>query len=184
MKASIEKALEIAATHPKSFVPYQFKNEANSEAHYRTTGQEIWEDTDGKVDLFVAGIGTGGTITGVGRFLKEKNPNIKIVALEPTASPILSGGQPGPHKIQGIGAGFIPDILDMSVVDEVVLVENDDAIRFSNEAASKEGLLVGYSSGAALWAAVEIAKRPEYKGKLIVTLLPDTGERYLSSYEV
>ncbi len=184
MKASIAKALEIAATHPKSFVPYQFKNEANSESHYLTTGQEIWDDTDGKVDIFVAGVGTGGTITGVGRLLKEKNPNVKIVALEPIASPVMSGGQPGPHKIQGIGAGFIPDILDMSVVDEVVLVDNDDAIRYANDAASQEGLLVGYSSGAALWAAVEIAKRPENKGKLIVVLLPDTGERYLSSYEV
>ncbi|MGQ1946801.1 cysteine synthase A [Geofilum sp. OHC36d9] len=184
MKSAIDKALELAKTHPKSFVPYQFKNVANPNIHYQTTGPEIWRDTDGKVDAFVAGVGTGGTITGVGRFLKEKNPAIKIIAIEPSASPVMSGGQPGPHKIQGIGAGFIPDNLDMKVVDEVIKVENEDAIHTSHEAASREGLLVGYSSGAAIWGAAELAKRPEYKGKRIVVLLPDTGERYLSSFDI
>jgi len=184
MKLAIDKALELAKTHPKSFVPYQFKNEANPNIHYQTTGPEIWRDTEGKVDAFVAGVGTGGTITGVGRFLKEKNPDIKIIAIEPSASPVMSGGQPGPHKIQGIGAGFIPDNLDMKIVDEVVKVENEDAIHTSHEAASREGLLVGYSSGAAIWGAAELAKKPEYKGKRIVVLLPDTGERYLSSFDI
>lgn len=184
MKSAIDKALELAKTHAKSFVPYQFKNVANPNIHYQTTGPEIWRDTDGKVDAFVAGVGTGGTITGVGRFLKEKNPSIKIIAIEPSASPVMSGGQPGPHKIQGIGAGFIPDNLDMKVVDEVIKVENEDAIHTSHEAASREGLLVGYSSGAAIWGAAELAKRPEYKGKRIVVLLPDTGERYLSSFDI
>jgi len=184
MKLAIDKALELAKTHPKSFVPYKFKNEANPNIHYQTTGPEIWRDTEGKVDAFVAGVGTGGTITGVGRFLKEKNPDIKIIAIEPSASPVMSGGQPGPHKIQGIGAGFIPDNLDMKIVDEVVKVENEDAIHTSHEAASREGLLVGYSSGAAIWGAAELAKKPEYKGKRIVVLLPDTGERYLSSFDI
>ncbi len=184
MKAAIDKALEIADSHKKSFVPFQFKNHANSETHYKNTAEEIWNDTDGKVDIFVAGVGSGGTITGVGRFLKEKNPNIKIIALEPTDSPVLSGGQPGPHKIQGIGAGFIPDILDKTIIDEIVLVNNEDAVQFSNDAASKEGILVGISSGAALWGASEVAKRPENKDKLIVTILPDTGERYLSIFEM
>jgi cysteine synthase A len=184
MKSAIDKALELAKTHTKSFVPYQFKNVANPNIHYQTTGPEIWRDTDGKVDAFVAGVGTGGTITGVGRFLKEKNPAIKIIAIEPSASPVMSGGQPGPHKIQGIGAGFIPDNLDLKIVDEVIKVENEDAIHTSHEAASREGLLVGYSSGAAIWGAAELAKRPEYKGKRIVVLLPDTGERYLSSFDL
>jgi cysteine synthase A len=184
MKSAIDKALELAKTHAKSFVPYQFKNVANPNIHYQTTGPEIWRDTDGKVDAFVAGVGTGGTITGVGRFLKEKNPAIKIIAIEPSASPVISGGQPGPHKIQGIGAGFIPDNLDLKIVDEVIKVENEDAIHTSHEAASREGLLVGYSSGAAIWGAAELAKRPEYKGKRIVVLLPDTGERYLSSFDL
>lgn len=184
MKGAIAKALELAEEHSKSFVPYQFKNEANPDVHYKTTAQEIWDDTDGQIDAFVAGVGTGGTITGVGRFLKEKNPNVRIVALEPSASSVLSGGQPSPHKIQGIGAGFIPDILDRSVIDEVITVENDDAINYANCAAKSEGLLVGYSSGAALWAAIELAKRPEMKGKRIVVLLPDTGERYLSGFEI
>ncbi len=184
MKSAIEKALEIADSHKKSFVPFQFKNHANSESHYRSTAEEIWNDTDGKIDVFVAGVGSGGTITGIGRFLKEKNPNMKIVALEPADSPVLSGGQPGPHKIQGIGAGFIPDILDKSVIDEIILIKSEDAIQYSNDAASKEGILVGISSGAALWGAAEVAKRSENKDKLIVTVLPDTGERYLSIFEI
>jgi cysteine synthase A len=184
MKGAIAKALELADNYPKSFVPYQFKNVANPDIHYSTTAPEIWEDTDGKVDVFIAGVGTGGTITGVGRFLKEKNPSIRIIALEPSASPVLSGGQPAPHKIQGIGAGFVPDILDRTVIDEVITVDNDAAIQTSYAAAREEGLLVGYSSGAALWAALEVAKRPGMKGKRVVTLLPDTGERYLSTFEL
>ncbi len=184
MKGSIAKALDLAETFPKSFVPFQFKNVANPKIHYETTAQEIWDDTDGKLDAFVAGVGTGGTITGIGRFLKERNPAIRIIAIEPASSPVLSGGQPAPHKIQGIGAGFIPDNLDRSIVDEVITVENEAAIQTSNAAAKEEGLLVGYSSGAALWAALEVAKRPDMKGKRIVTLLPDTGERYLSTFEI
>lgn len=184
MKGAIAKAQEIAEQHTKSFIPQQFKNKNNPDAHYRTTAQEILDDTDGQVDVFVAGVGTGGTITGVGHHLKKKQPGVKIVAVEPSASPVLSGGQPGPHKIQGIGAGFVPDILDQDVIDEVVTVENEDAIHFSHEAAQKEGILCGYSSGAALWAAIELAKRPELKGKRIVVLLPDTGERYLSTFEI
>ncbi len=182
MKGAIARAHELAATYPKSFVPQQFQNKANPEAHYRGTGEEIWADTDGKVDVFVAGVGTGGTITGVGRLLKEKKPGVKIVAVEPTDSPVLSGGEPGSHKIQGIGAGFIPDILDMSVIDEIVKVENEEAHLTSYEAAKQEGILCGYSSGAALWAAIQLAKRPDMKGKQIVVLLPDTGERYLSTF--
>lgn len=184
MKGAIGKAEEIAATYPKSFIPQQFKNKANVEAHYNTTAVEILNDTDGKVDVFVAGVGTGGTVTGVGRHLKEKNPDVKIVAVEPTGSPVLSGGKPGPHKIQGIGAGFIPDILDRGVIDEVVKVDNEDAIRTSNEVAKLEGILCGYSSGAALWAALELSKREELKGKRIVVVLPDTGERYLSMFDL
>lgn len=184
MKGAIAKAHELSEKYPKSFIPQQFNNKNNPDAHYRTTAEEILNDTDGRVDVFVAGVGTGGTITGVGHHLKKKIPGIKIVAVEPSDSPVLSGGKPGPHKIQGIGAGFIPDNLDQEVIDEVVTVENEDAIHFSHEAAQKEGILCGYSSGAALWAAIEVAKRPELKGKRIVVLLPDTGERYLSTFEL
>ncbi len=184
MKGAIERANELAAELPKAFIPQQFQNPSNPSVHRRTTAQEIWNDTDGKVDIFVAGIGTGGTITGVGEVLKEKNPNVKIIAVEPEASPVLSGGSPGPHKIQGIGAGFVPDVLNTSVFDEVIKVSNDDAIETSNIAATKEGILCGYSSGAALWAATQVANREENKGKRVVVILPDTGERYLSGFEI
>lgn len=181
MKGAIEKAHEIAAEIPHSFIPSQFTNVANPEAHRRTTGPEIWEDTDGKVDIFVAGVGTGGTISGVGQYLKEKNPAVRIMAVEPAGSPVLSQGTSGPHKIQGIGAGFVPDTLDTAVYDEIIAVGNEDAFDTGRTLARKEGLLVGISSGAAVWAATELAKRPENKGKIIVALLPDTGERYLST---
>ena len=181
MKGAIEKAHEIAAEIPHSFIPSQFTNVANPEAHRRTTGPEIWEDTDGKVDIFVAGVGTGGTVSGVGQYLKEKNPAVRIVAVEPAGSPVLSQGTSGPHKIQGIGAGFVPDTLDTAVYDEIIAVDNEDAVDTGRTLARKEGLLVGISSGAAVWAATELAKRPENKGKIIVALLPDTGERYLST---
>ena len=181
MKGAIEKAHEIAAEIPHSFIPSQFTNVANPEAHRRTTGPEIWEDTDGKVDIFVAGVGTGGTISGVGQYLKEKNPAVRIVAVEPAGSPVLSQGTSGPHKIQGIGAGFVPDTLDTAVYDEIIAVGNEDAFDTGRTLARKEGLLVGISSGAAVWAATELAKRPENRGKIIVALLPDTGERYLST---
>lgn len=181
MTGAIEKADELARETENSFIPGQFVNPANPAAHRATTGPEIWEDTDGKVDLFVAGVGTGGTITGVGEYLKNKNPNVKVVAVEPAGSPVLSKGTPGAHKIQGIGAGFVPDTLNTEVYDEIITVENEDAFETGRTLARKEGLLVGISSGAAVWAAAQLAKRPENKGKVIVALLPDTGDRYLST---
>ena len=181
MKGAIAKADELAKETPHSFMPSQFTNPANPTAHFATTGPEIWEDTDGKVDIFVAGVGTGGTISGVGEFLKSKNPNIKVIAVEPATSPVLSKGVSGPHKIQGIGAGFVPETLDTKIYDEIIPVENEDAFRTGAAVARREGVLVGISSGAAVWAATELAKRPENKGKLIVALLPDTGDRYLST---
>lgn len=184
MKGAISRAEEIAAEHEKSFIPQQFNNPANPSIHRITTAEEIWKDTDGNVDVFIAGVGTGGTITGVGEELKKRNPNIKIIAVEPADSPVISGGQPGPHKIQGIGAGFIPENLNTEIIDDIVKVTNEDAILTSNNAAVTEGLLCGYSSGASLWAALEVSKREEYKGKRIVVVLPDTGERYLSSFEI
>lgn len=181
MPRAIKAAEELKKTIPGSIILGQFVNPANPQKHYETTGEEIWEDTDGKVDIFVAGVGTGGTVSGVAKRLKEKNPNIKIIAVEPKASPVLNGGQSGAHKIQGIGAGFIPKTYDASLINEVFDVENDDAIRTARQLAQTEGLLVGISSGAAAFAAIEVAKRPENKGKKVVTLLPDTGERYLST---
>ena len=181
MKGAIAKADELAKEIPNSFVPGQFVNPANPDAHKRTTGPEIWEDTDGKVDIFVAGVGTGGTVTGVGEYLKSQNPNVKVVAVEPATSPVLSKGVAGAHKIQGIGAGFVPDVLDTKVYDEIIPVENDDAFATGKEIGKSEGVLVGISSGAAVWAAIELAKRPENEGKTIVVLLPDTGDRYLST---
>ena len=181
MKGAIAKADELAKETPHSFMPSQFTNPANPTAHFATTGPEIWEDTDGKVDIFVAGVGTGGTISGVGEFLKSKNPDIKVIAVEPATSPVLSKGVSGPHKIQGIGAGFVPETLDTKIYDEIIPVENEDAFRTGAAVARREGVLVGISSGAAVWAATELAKRPENKGKLIVALLPDTGDRYLST---
>lgn len=181
MKGAIAKAEELATQYEYSYIPGQFQNPANPEVHRKTTGPEIFEDTDGKVDIFVAGVGTGGTVTGVGEYLKSQNPNIKIVAVEPAASPVLSEGKSGPHKIQGIGAGFIPDTLNTKIYDEIIKVENEDAFETSRELSKREGLLVGISSGAALFAASELAKRSENKGKTIVVLLPDTGERYLST---
>jgi cysteine synthase len=181
MKGAIARALELHEENPNSYIPQQFENASNPSIHYKTTGPEIWNDTDGSVDIFVAGVGTGGTVSGVGAFLKEKNPNVKIVAVEPADSPVISGGNPGPHKIQGIGAGFIPKNYNGSVVDEVIPVSNDNAILTSRQLAQQEGLLVGISSGAAAYAATVLAQRPENKGKNIVVLLPDTGERYLST---
>ena len=181
MKGAIAKAQELAAQTPDSFIPGQFTNPANPSAHRATTGPEIWNDTDGTVDIFVAGVGTGGTLTGTGKFLKEQNPNVKVVAVEPASSPVLSKGVAGAHKIQGIGAGFVPDTLNTKIYDEIITVENEDAFATGSELAHKEGLLVGISSGAAVWVAARLAKRPENQGKRIVVLLPDTGDRYLST---
>lgn len=181
MKGAIKRAEELAKENKNSFIPQQFQNPANPEIHRKTTAEEIWRDTDGEVDIFVAGVGTGGTVTGVGEALKKKNPNVKIVAIEPFDSPVLSGGKPGPHKIQGIGAGFVPDVFNKDIIDEIIPVKNEDAFGTSRALAKNEGLLVGISSGAATFAATQLAKRPENKGKKIVVLLPDTGERYLST---
>lgn len=181
MSGAIEKANELAAATPGSFVPGQFENPANPAAHMASTGPEIWHDTYGQIDIFVAGVGTGGTLSGVGRYLKKQNPNVRVVAVEPAASPVLSGGKAGPHGLQGIGAGFVPDTLDTTVYDEIITVTNEDAYAAGRDIARKEGFLVGISSGAAAWAAIQLAKRPENQGKMIVALLPDTGGRYLST---
>ncbi|MBF0484340.1 MAG: cysteine synthase A [Candidatus Omnitrophica bacterium] len=182
MRGAVEKAEELSKTIPKSFVPQQFNNPANPAIHRKTTAEEIWNDTDGKIDILVAGVGTGGTITGIAEVIKKRRPGLKVIAVEPEASPVLSGGNPGPHKIQGIGAGFIPEVLNRKIIDEIIKVSNDAAGEIARKIAKTDGIFVGISSGAALWAALEIAKRKENKGKLIVVILPDTGERYLSTW--
>jgi cysteine synthase A len=182
MRGAIEKAEELAASYKNSFIPQQFKNPANPEIHRRTTAEEIWRDTDGKVDYVISGIGTGGTITGIGDVLKKRKPSVRMIAVEPADSPVLSGGKPGPHKIQGIGAGFVPDVLNRDVIDEIIQVAHENAGEMARRSAKEEGILVGISSGAALWAALEVAKRKEAEGKMIVAILPDSGERYLSTW--
>lgn len=181
MAGAVEKAEQLVAENPDAFMPQQFKNPANPQIHRETTAKEIWVDTDGKVDIFVSGVGTGGTLTGCGEVLKQRNKDLKIVAVEPKDSPVLSGGKPGPHKIQGIGAGFVPDVLDGKLIDEIIQVSNEDAMETARQLAAKEGILVGISSGAAMWAAIQISQRPESQGKTIVVILPDTGERYIST---